>query len=146
MVAISTRWAAPTWLLAAATFGAAWNLFGLVQLYDFVAQTRESLMMKGMSPTAAELYYGLPGWMKVAFAVGSIGGLAGSLALIARPAVATPVLAVSLVAYVALFAGDLAYGVFDAIEGQLAILSTVLAIAVGLLALAIVAARRRAEQ
>jgi hypothetical protein len=144
MKAILTRRAAPAWLLAVAALGAAWNLFGVVQLYDFVAQTRESLMMKGMSPSAAELYYGLPGWMKVAFAVGSIGGLAGSVALIARPAAATPILAVSLVGYVALFAGDLSYGVFDVIEGQIVILSTVLAIAAGLLAVALVAPHLRA--
>jgi hypothetical protein len=36
-----------------------------VQLADFVTQTHESLMMKGMKAPAADLYYGLPLWMKV---------------------------------------------------------------------------------
>lgn len=50
--------------------------------------------------------------MKLAFAVGSIGGLAGSVALAARSAVAVPILLASLVGYLALYAGDYAHGVF----------------------------------
>lgn len=84
----------------------AWNAFGIVQLADFVTQTHESLMMKGMSAQAADLYYGLPLWMKVAFALGSIGGLVGSVLLGLRRSAAVTVLAASLAGYVALFAGD----------------------------------------
>ena len=54
----------PFWLYLAAAFGVTWNVFGLVQLADFVGQTRDSLMMKGMTPAAADLYYALPAWMK----------------------------------------------------------------------------------
>ncbi len=49
---------------------------GIAQLADFVTQSHESLTMKGTSAQAADLY-GLPLWMKVAFALGSIGGLRG---------------------------------------------------------------------
>jgi len=131
----------PVWLLMVAAFGVAWNVFGLVQLANFIGQTRESLMMKGMSAPAADLYYGLPAWMKLAFAIGSGGGLIGSVALAAGPRVAVPILAASLAGYVALYAGDVAYGVFAAIPGQMAILSLVVAIAVALLGAALVARR-----
>ena len=127
----------PRWVWAIAALGLAWNLFGIVQWYGFVTQTQAGLMMKGMTPSAAALYYGLPTWMKLAFAIGTFGGLCGSLALIVQRPAAIPVLAVSLAGYVALFAGDYAYGVFDAIPGQAAILSVVVAIALGLLSVAI---------
>ena len=52
--------------------------------------------MKGMSAPAGDLYYGLPLWMKVAFAVGSIGGLVGSVLLGLRRSAAVTVLAASL--------------------------------------------------
>lgn len=129
----------PVWLLVVAAFGVAWNVFGLVQLVDFIGQTRASLMMKGMSASAAELYYGLPAWMKLAFALGSGGGLIGSIALGLARRIAVPILAGSLVGYVSLYAGDVAYGVFAVIPGQMAILSTVVGIAVALLGAGVVA-------
>lgn len=58
MVAIaSERSGAPIWLLVVAGLGTAWNVFGNVQLGALIGQTHESLMMKGMSPAAARLYY-----------------------------------------------------------------------------------------
>lgn len=132
----------PVWLWVMAAFGVAWNVFGLVQLADFIGQTRASLMMKGMSPTAADLYYALPVWMKAAFAIGSTGGLIGSLALAARRRWAVPVFGVSLAGYVALYAGDYGYGVFEVIPGQMAVLSLVVAIALGLAAVSLWALRR----
>lgn len=137
----TVRMPKPIWLLAVAAFGVAWNVFGLMQLADFIGQTRASLMMKGMSAPAADLYYGLPAWMKLAFAIGSGGGLIGSIALAAGRRIAVPVFAVSLAGYVALYAGDAAYGVFAVIPGQMAILSLVVAIAVALLAASLTARR-----
>lgn len=128
------------WL--AAGLGIAWNVFGIVQLVDFVGQTHESLMMKGMSRSAADLYYALPVWMKLAFAVGSVGGLAGSVAFAARRAIAAPILLASLFGYIALYAGDYGHGVFEAVPGQMAILSTVVMIAIALYAANLIAVRR----
>lgn len=132
---------APALLLLAAGFGVAWNAFGILQLVDFASQTHKSLTMKGMSVRAAELYYGLPIWMKLAFALGSIGGLVGSVLLGARRASAVTVLAASLAGYLLLFAGVYAHGVFDVIEGQMAILSVVIAIAIGLFGVSVMARR-----
>ena len=132
----------PLWLLIVAGFGVAWNIFGLVQLTDFVLQTKASLTMKGMTPTAADVYYGLPLWMKLAFALGSFGGLFGSVALIVRKHVAVSIFVASLAGYKALYAGDYAYGVFDVIPGQLAILSVVVAIAAALFVAGVAALRQ----
>lgn len=129
----------PIWLAGSALLGAAWNAFGIVQLADFVAKTEASLMMSGMSAEAARLYYGLPSWMTIVFAIGAIGGLLGCVLLLIRRSSAVSVFALSLVGYVAIFAGDYAYGVFDAIPGQMAILSAVVLIAAALLAVAVYA-------
>ncbi len=132
----------PLWLWAVAGLGVAWNLFGIAQLVDFATQTRASLMMKGMSAAAADLYYGLPVWMTLAFAVGSGGGLLGSVTLACRRSATIPILALSLAGYLALFAGDYAYGVFAAIPGQMAVLVIVVAIAALLLAAGLRARQR----
>lgn len=132
----------PVWILLVAVLGAAWNAFGLYQLNASLSQSEAGLMMQGMSAEAARVYHNLPLWMNLAFAVGAGGGLLGCLALIARRGFALPVLVASLAGYVVLFAGDLAYGLFDLIPGQMAILLTVLAIAIILMAVAIHAQRK----
>ncbi len=132
----------PGWLALVALLGAGWNAFGIFQLADFVTKTQASLLMSGMSSEAARLYYGLPSWMTIVFAVGSTGGLIGSFALLARRSAAVPVFATSLLGYIALFAGDYAYGVFDAIPGQMAILAFVVLVAASLLIAAWVARSR----
>lgn len=132
----------PLWLLIVAALGIAWNVFGTVQFVGTVNHTPESLMMGGMTSGQAQVYFGLPAWTKVAFATGVFGGVAGAvlLALRRRPAVA--VLLVSLVAYVALWFGDMAYGVFAVLPNQMAILSMVVAIAVLLFGIALSARSR----
>jgi hypothetical protein len=72
--------------------------------------------------------------MNIAFAVGTLGGLLGSLLLIARPAAAKKVFAASLVGYVLLYIGDVTEGVFAALgASQVTILTLVVSIAVFLL-------------
>jgi hypothetical protein len=123
---------ATPWLLATASLGAAWNVFGIVQFAKSLVRNRESLMAGGMTAAQAELVAALPFWMTLAFAVGVFGGLAGSVLLGLRRRAARPVLAVSLLAYALLFAGDAMHGVFAALPSQLAILSLVVLIAAAL--------------
>lgn len=130
-------------LLLPAALGLAWNLYGIVQFAGMAFKDTAGLEAAGMTAAQAALYAGLPGWMTLAFAIGVFGGTAGSALLLARRALAVPVLAVSLAAYGVLFAGDAALGVFAAFgAGQVAILTLVVAIAAGLLLLARRAARR----
>lgn len=117
--------------------GLLWSLFGA---YLFAHQTfsdTAGLIAGGMSAEQASLYIGLPVWMDVAFGIGTIGGSLGSMLLLAGRKVAVPVLSASLVAYLALYAGDAIYGVFAAFgPPQVAVLTFVVAVAAGLLWLA----------
>lgn len=126
---------APPWLVAAALGGLAWNLFGAVQFAGAVTATAESLVASGLTLEQATVMTSHPGWMTLAFGLGVAGGLVGSLLMVLRHRSAAPVLALSLVAYVALWIGDAVHGVFAAMGApQVAVLSLVVAIAAGLLA------------
>jgi hypothetical protein len=133
---------APSWFWGMAGFGVLWNIYGMVQFAGSLTPAGRAAMAEGMTAAQAAVYFSLPGWMTAVFALGVFGGLIGSLALLARRRLALPVLASSLVGYAALFAGDVHFGVFDALPSQLAILAFVVVVAVALLGTA-VAARRR---
>ncbi len=127
----------PKWFWICAGLGLAWNIFGVVQFLGTALASQESLMMGGMTEAQAKLYFGLPIWMNIAFAIGVFGGLLGSAMLLLRRKLAVLVLAASLAAYIVLYIGDITEGVF-AIMGseQVIILTSVVLIAVGLLWLA----------
>jgi hypothetical protein len=139
---IGMRGRAGVWLPVVAVAGLGWNLFGLWQFAGSLRQTGESLMAAGMTAKQAEIYLALPGWMTAVFAVGVIGGTVGSLLMLLQRAAAVPVFAVSLAGYVALFAGDLAYGVFAGLPEQLVIITSVVLIAAALFALSLFARKR----
>lgn len=127
---------APVWFVAASLGGIAWNIFGAVQFAGVVAATEQSLIASGLTADQAAVMTGYPGWMTLAFAIGVFGGLAGSVLLLLRRGTATPVLSVSLAAYVALWIGDAVHGVFAAMGAtQIVILTAVVAIAAALFAL-----------
>ncbi len=124
----------PRWPAALALGGIAWNLFGLVQFAGTVTATEASMLAAGLTSAQAAIMAGLPAWMTLAFAIGVLGGLAGSVLLLLRHPLARPVLAASLGAYVLLWLGDAALGVFAAFgPPQIAIVTLVVAIAAVLL-------------
>jgi hypothetical protein len=99
--------------------------------------TGQSLIAQGMTAAQAAVMMGYPGWMTLAFAMGVLGGLVGSVLLLLRRKGAVAVLAASLAGYVVLYLGDVTQGVFAAMgTPQVVVLTVVVAIAVGLLALA----------
>lgn len=113
--------------------GLAWNIFGVVQFSAQAGKDQAGLMMAGMTAEQAALYASLPLWMDAAFGIGTIGGVIGCLLLLAKSRYAVPVFAISLLAYLVLFVGDITEGVFAAFGvAQVAILSTVVTIAAGL--------------
>jgi hypothetical protein len=135
------RRAGPLALLVTAALGLAWNAFGVVQWAGSLRASSDTLMGSGLTAAQAAVYLGLPAWMTVAFAIGVFGGLIGSGLLAWRRRAAVATLATSLVAYVALYAGDMAHGLFDVMPSQQAILNAVVGIAVALLGAALVARR-----
>ncbi|MCM0000008.1 MAG: hypothetical protein NBV68_11545 [Erythrobacter sp.] len=121
----------------AALAGLLWSLFGA---WQFVRQTftdEAGLIAGGMTPEQAQLYAALPVWMAAVFAIGTLGGVLGAVLLLAQRRASIAVLAVSLAAYLALWAGDALLGVF-AVFGtpQVVVLSIVVLVAAGLLWLA----------
>lgn len=133
----------PRWVLVASALGLAWNVFGLVQFVLSLQATPESLIAGGMTAEQAAVMTSYPGWMTAAFAVGTLGGTVGCILLLLRRALAVPVFSVSLVAYLALYYGDIVHGVFAALgTPQIVVLTSVVAIAGVLLALAVFARRR----
>ena len=131
----------PIWYWAVSLFGLAWNVYGIYQFLGSLSQTEENLMTAGMPAEAAKIYFSLPTWMSIVFAIGVFGGLLGCLLMLLRRAWALPVFAVSLAGYIALFAGDYGYGVFDSNQAQYVILLFVVAVSATLLAAAGVARR-----
>jgi hypothetical protein len=136
----------PIWLWSSASLGILWNAFGVYQFIGSFRQTITSLKETGMTEVQAEMYLGLPTWISVVFAIGVFCGFLGSVALAARRKVATRIFALSLFGYMLLFAGDTYYGVFAAIPSQLAILASVVVIAIALLIVSIRASRRNLLQ
>ncbi len=132
----------PSWFWGAAGFGVLWNIYGIYQFIGTLTPAGRSAMAAGMTAAQAQVYFSLPTWISVVFAIGVFSGLVGSVALLARRAVAVPVLAASLIGYIALFSGDVYFGVFDAMPAQLAILVFVVVVAVALLTTALLARAR----
>lgn len=117
--------------------GLLWSLFGVVQFWNQTFTDTAGLVLGGMNPEQAELYAGLPVWMSIAFGIGTIGGTIGCLLLLAAQRIAVAVLAASFASYVALYLGDIVYGVFAAFGApQIAVLTFVVLVAAGLLWLA----------
>lgn len=113
--------------------GIAWNVFGVIQFLSSLRATGDSLAAQGLTPTQIEVMLGYPSWMTVAFAIGVFGGLIGSVALALKKNVSVMVFLVSLIAYIALYIGDITEGVFAAMgTPQIVVLTTVVAIAFGL--------------
>ena len=128
------RPARPLAVVVGALAAGAWNLYGVVQLVASLHRTPESLVAMGMTPAQAATYAAYPAWMTLGFAVGAVGGLAGSALLLARRASAVPVFAASLIGYLVLYAGDATEGVFAALGApQVAVLTIVVAVAAALL-------------
>ena len=130
----NARRATPLWFGATAALGTLWNAYGVFQFSHAVAATRESLVAMGMTETQAEAMSSYPLWMTFGFAIGTFGGLLGTLLLLLRRRSAVTVLAGSLIGYAILYVGDITEGVFAAIgTSQIVILTLVVTIAAALL-------------
>lgn len=133
----------PIWFWTVAALGVLWNAYGVLQFFESVTATEESLMSMGMDEVQAQTISTYPIWMTAAFAAGTFGGLIGSVLLLLRRRAAVPLFVVSLAGYVVLYIGDITEGVFVALgASQVAILSLVVIIASGLLWTSRIAVRK----
>jgi hypothetical protein len=133
----------PIWFWTVAALGVLWNAYGVLQFFESVTATEESLMSMGMDEVQAQTISTYPIWMTAAFAAGTFGGLIGSVLLLLRRRAAVPLFVVSLAGYVVLYIGDITEGVFAALgASQVAILSLVVIIASGLLWTSRIAVRK----
>ena len=127
----------PIWFWAASGAGLVWNAYGLWQFAGTLRATEQSLVAAGLTAEQASVMTGYPVWMTLAFALGVLGGLVGSALLLARRKAAYTVLAGSLLGYILLYIGDATQGVFAVMGApQVIVLSVVVAIAAGLVAVA----------
>ncbi len=114
--------------------GLAWNIFGVVQFLASLNANETSLLAQGMTAEQAMVMLNYPVWMTVAFAIGVFGGIIGSVLLAFKSRFTVSVFAISLLAYIVLYVGDITEGVFSALGApQIIILTFVVVVAAGLL-------------
>lgn len=120
---------APRWLRVVGALALAWNAIGVLSYLHHVG------LVTGSQPTPA----GMPPWVTAAYAIGVFGAAAGSLGLMLAARWALPTLVISLAGLIV----DWTWILRNDDGGSAPLGITVLAVAAGLLALAIFASRRR---
>jgi hypothetical protein len=121
----------PAWFWAVAGVAVVWNLIGVGAYLAQVTMSEDAL---GALPEAQrQLVAATPAWVIGAFAIAVFAGLAGSLALSLRRGLATPILALSLVAVLAqtlyVFALSKTLAVMGASGAAMPVVVTVIAVA-----------------
>lgn len=86
----------PTLFWIVVVIAVIWNALGVMAYFMEVTMSEEA--MAELPAAQQALYAAQPAWVTGAFAIAVFAGLAGSIALALRRAIATPILAVSLVA------------------------------------------------
>lgn len=87
---------APIWFRISAALALIWNLLGVAA---YIAQATITEAQLAALPHAQRLLYeSTPGWATAAFATAVFAGALGSLLLVLRRSVATPILILSLLA------------------------------------------------
>ena len=90
----------PVWFRIVALLALVWNLFGAAMYLSSVGVFGDPMAALNEAERAAAA--SVPAWATGAFAIGTFGGVIGSIGLFLRKAWALPVLVVSLVALLAL--------------------------------------------
>ena len=85
----------PSWFKAVAITALIWNLLGIFAFALQMMITPE--ILAGLPEAERELYVNIPLWVTVAFAVAVLSGALGSLFLLMKKSLATPLLIFSLV-------------------------------------------------
>ena len=96
MTTASNKPAAWFWIIA--VIGLLWNLGGVYSFILHITMSEETVQT--MSDDERSLYTNFPGWVLVTYCVAVFGSTIGSVLLLMRKSVATPVLITSFVAIV----------------------------------------------
>lgn len=91
----------PRWYWIASGVAVLWTLFGVMALLTDPAVNEAALA--DMSEAQRQLVAARPGWLYAVYAVATLGGLAGAIALLLRRTWAVPLLTLSLIAVVVQF-------------------------------------------
>lgn len=86
----------PVWFWVVAVLAVLWNLLGLMAFFLDPSINPESL--EGMTQTERDGYAARPSWAFGAFAIAVISGTVGSILLVLKKALASPILLLSLLA------------------------------------------------
>jgi len=86
----------PKWFLIVSALGLLWNLLGVMAYLLQMTMSPEA--MAALPADQRDLYANTPAWADGAFAIAVWGGVAGSVALLLKKALATPLLLASLLA------------------------------------------------
>ena len=87
--------AIPSWFKAVAITALIWNLLGVLAFALQMMITPE--VLAGLPAEERELYSNIPSWVTAAFAVAVFAGTLGSLFLLMKKSISTPLLVFSLI-------------------------------------------------
>jgi len=87
--------APPSWFRIVALIAILWNAFGVIMYLSSVGLFGDPL--QGLTDAERAIASSIPGWITAAFAIGTFGGLAGSIGLLLGRRWAWPMLLLSLV-------------------------------------------------
>lgn len=123
------------WFTSVAGVGLVWNLFGALQFVRSVTADEVGLVASGMTSEQAAVMTAFPTWVALVFGIGVVTSLVGGVLMVLRRRVAALAMGISLIAFVLLWIAYAWYGAFAAFgTPQVAIMSTVVAVAAGLYA------------
>lgn len=109
----------PIWFWIAAVLIIVWNVFGVMQYLGAMSATPQSLIDSGYyTPEQAEAMSNIPAWSVSLFALAVFTGLAASILLLLRKAVAVPVFLLGLVFVILSTIGDAVLGLFSIMGGS----------------------------
>ncbi|MBA3836283.1 MAG: hypothetical protein H2054_04415 [Sphingomonas sp.] len=91
----------PLWYWVVCTVLLLWALAGLFAFYSEATMTADAVA--AMPDYDRKLYQSLPGWLNIVYAVATIGGAAGAVALLLRARIAAALYALSTAAVVVQF-------------------------------------------
>ncbi|MDZ4775302.1 MAG: hypothetical protein SGJ23_00780 [Alphaproteobacteria bacterium] len=99
--AIKPANATPWHFWAVVVLGLLWNGFGVFNFYGSMTMDDAALQAAGMTAAQIDYFRAMPGWTTVAYAVGTIGALIGTILLLLRSKWAMHVFALSLAGFLA---------------------------------------------